>query len=184
MKNLNKVTSIEMANSDVMYVKRLLKEYKSKELFLVDTELRSTKTSDTLELSEIEILTFNRQTDKLKATEASGEVVVVDFSEEIVTWIYESNIDGVQAEVLDLEFFNKVVDQFNKYKDQWCKLSIVEDETLYIYDKEYEKGSALIALDDLHKIHLNKDGVLSLHLAKEDKEGNWTYTINKAGVEM
>jgi hypothetical protein len=78
-----------IASPEQIYITEIIEATKCKHLYILDRELRSDNSVDTVDLTSIDSLNYSKSEAMMTFVEDSSEKIIVDLAKETITWIEE-----------------------------------------------------------------------------------------------
>lgn len=156
------------ATPEEIYMVELLESLRCKDLYVYEGILNSINCCDTVDLSSVEEMHYNKVEATITFIEDSGQKIIVNLATETIT--------GIDAN----ELVEEEITKWNRL-NLWCSLK-VENNTLFLLDNETNNKNELIIIDDIESINL-KDKALFVNFMEEDENGFNSFTINEVGIE-
>lgn len=166
------------STSEERYVIDILEETGIENLYIIDGILCDVKGEYEVDLSCVEQLTYDRVECNMYIT-SDEEQFYIDLVNEKIEMLGQETYED-EMETITPEFLQKVADEWNKL-NYWCSLEF-DNNFIYLYDKEYNKKTELLAIDDIELIKF-KDNEIDIDF-DEDENGFDCLTIDRYGVTM
>ncbi|AJA49549.1 hypothetical protein CPAST_c34880 [Clostridium pasteurianum DSM 525 = ATCC 6013] len=160
------------------YVIDILEETKSENLYIIDGILCNIGNEYEIDLSCVDALSYNRPECNIYIT-SDEEQFYIDLVNEKIEMLGEESYED-EVETITPEFLQKVTDEWNSL-NYWCSLEF-DNNFIYLYDKEHNKKTELLAIDDIQLIRF-KDNTIDIDF-DEDENGFDCLSIDRYGVTM
>ncbi|SMC19403.1 hypothetical protein SAMN02745134_00820 [Clostridium acidisoli DSM 12555] len=169
---------IHEPTAEERYVIDILEETGVENLYIIDGILCNVASEYEIDLSCVDALSYNRPECNIYIT-SDEEQFYVDLVNEKIEVLGE-DISDDEVETITPEFLQKVSEAWNSL-NYWCSLEF-DDNFIYLYDKEHNKKTKLLAIDDIELIKF-KNNEIDIDF-DEDENGFDCLSINKYGVTM
>jgi hypothetical protein len=160
------------------YIIDILEETEIENLYIIDGILCNIGSEYEIDLSCVDELSYNRIECKMHIISDDEEFDIDLINEEIKMLGEELSDDEV--ETITSEFLQKVTDEWNKL-NYWCLLEF-DNNFIYIIDKEHNKKTELLAIDDIELIKF-KNNEIDIDFDM-DENGFDCLSIDRYGVTM
>lgn len=160
------------------YIIDILEETGIENLYIIDGILCNAGNEYEIDLSCVEQLSYDRVECKMHIV-SDEEEFDIDLINEEIKMLGEELYDD-EIETITPEFLQKVTDEWNSL-NYWCSLEF-DNNFIYLYDKEHNKKTELLAIDDIELIKF-KDCTIDIDF-DEDENGFDCLSIDRYGVTM